>query len=120
MLSLINVPPTSFAPVESRYCASRGPSFTQDDWIFDFSFPAEHGDPNPHLWMNPVYAAHYADLIRDTLVEMDSTNAAYYTANFGVYNRFPYPDNEPSYNHDNWLAATGGTDLPSTKIWIMP
>jgi ABC-type Zn uptake system ZnuABC Zn-binding protein ZnuA len=26
------------------------------DWIFDFSFPKEKGDPNPHLWLNVDYA----------------------------------------------------------------
>jgi ABC-type Zn uptake system ZnuABC Zn-binding protein ZnuA len=56
-------------------------TITRDEWIFDFSFPVEHGDPNPHLWMNPMYATHYADLIRDTLVEMDPGNATYYSAN---------------------------------------
>ena len=31
MLSFINVPPTSLAPDDNKYCASRGPSFTHDD-----------------------------------------------------------------------------------------
>ena len=35
-----------------------GPNtITRDQWMFDFSFPEEHGDPNPHVWMNPLYAA---------------------------------------------------------------
>lgn len=42
----------------------------------------------------------------------------YYANNFGKYQRFVYPDNEASYNHDNWQAATGGNDQPTTKIWI--
>jgi manganese/iron transport system substrate-binding protein len=54
---------------------------TPDQWIFDFSFPQEDGDPNPHLWMNPLFAMHYAELIRDQLVELDATNAAYYQDN---------------------------------------
>src|SRR5581483_11243908 len=23
------------------------------EWLFDFSFPKEQGDPNPHVWMDP-------------------------------------------------------------------
>lgn len=51
---------------------------------------------------------------------MSATNTQYYTANFGVYNRFTYPDNEVSYNHANWMTETNGTDLASARIWIMP
>jgi hypothetical protein len=49
---------------------------------------------------------------------MSATNTAYYTSNFGGYQRFVYPDDEVSYNYDNWKTATGGTDLNTTKIWI--
>jgi ABC-type Zn uptake system ZnuABC Zn-binding protein ZnuA len=59
-----------------------GPNtITRDQWVFDFSFPEEHGDPNPHVWMNPLYALRYAELIRDALVQMDAPNAAYYREN---------------------------------------
>jgi ABC-type Zn uptake system ZnuABC Zn-binding protein ZnuA len=56
-------------------------TITRDEWVFDFSFPEEHGDPNPHVWMNPIYAAHYAELVRDALVERDAVNADYYRQN---------------------------------------
>jgi ABC-type Zn uptake system ZnuABC Zn-binding protein ZnuA len=56
-------------------------TITPEEWIFDFSFPEEHGDPNPHLWMNPLYAIRYAELVRDQLVELDPGNAAYYREN---------------------------------------
>ena len=56
-------------------------TITPDQWVFDFSFPEENGDPNPHLWMNPVYAMRYAELIRDQLADMDPANAAYYVDN---------------------------------------
>ncbi len=49
---------------------------------------------------------------------MSIDNPAYYDNNFGKYQRFVYPDNESSYNHANWQAATGGNDLNTTKIWI--
>jgi hypothetical protein len=51
---------------------------------------------------------------------MSATNTSYYAANFGNYNRFPYPDSEITYNSDNWKAVTNGSDLASTKLWIMP
>jgi len=82
--------------------------------------------------LKQIYAQEWIDMYRQpwdawTLLRrtggatpMSSTNTAYYTANYGVYNRFTYPDNEVSYNHANWLSATGGTDLASSKIWIMP
>ena len=59
-----------------------GPNtISRDQWVFDFSFPEEHGDPNPHVWMNPLYAARYAELIRDALIEKDGANADYYRQN---------------------------------------
>ena len=59
-----------------------GPNtITRDEWVFDFSFPEENGDPNPHVWMNPLYALKYAELVRDALVQMDAPNADYYRQN---------------------------------------
>ena len=52
------------------------------DYIFDFSFPAEEGRPNPHLWTDPTYARRYAEVIRDTLVRLDPGRAGAYRANF--------------------------------------
>ena len=37
-----------------------------DEYIFDFSFPEQAGDPNPHLWTNPPYAKRYAEIVRDS------------------------------------------------------
>ena len=51
---------------------------------------------------------------------MSSVNAQSYTNSYGSYLRFTYPDDEATYNHANWLAETGGTDVTSSKIWIMP
>jgi len=61
-------------------------TISQDDWIFDFSFPKEKGDPNPHLWLNVEYAMKFANLTRDKLIEMDPSNANYYTENSKKYN----------------------------------
>lgn len=57
-------------------------TITPDEWLFDFSFPREEGDPNPHLWMDVRYALRYAELMRDWFSEADPANAAYYAANY--------------------------------------
>ena len=62
-----------------------GGTITRDQWVFDFSFPEEYGDPNPHVWMNPLYAARYAELVRDALSELDAPNAAHYAANTELF-----------------------------------
>lgn len=62
-------------------------TITRTEWVFDFSFPEEDGNPNPHLWMNPLHALRYAELIRDELAAIDPPGAAYYvenTARFGT------------------------------------
>jgi len=51
-------------------------------FLYDFSFPKEGGAPNPHLWMDPLYAMKYADLTRQWLSENDPKNADYYRANY--------------------------------------
>lgn len=60
-------------------------TITPSQWVFDFSFPKEQGHPNPHLWLNPVYAMKFANLIKDKLIIMDPNNAAYYTDNTNRY-----------------------------------
>jgi ABC-type Zn uptake system ZnuABC Zn-binding protein ZnuA len=52
------------------------------DYVYDFSFPEQEGDPNPHLWTNPLYAKGYARVIRDRLSDLDPHNASYYAANY--------------------------------------
>jgi ABC-type Zn uptake system ZnuABC Zn-binding protein ZnuA len=61
-------------------------TISKADWIFDFSFPKEKGDPNPHLWLNVEYAMKFANLTRDKLTEMDPSNTNYYTENSKKYN----------------------------------
>lgn len=51
-------------------------------YLYDFSFPRSEGDPNPHLWMNPLYALRYAELVAGWLSQADPRNAAYYQANY--------------------------------------
>jgi ABC-type Zn uptake system ZnuABC Zn-binding protein ZnuA len=40
---------------------------------------------NPHLWMNPQYAMHYVEQIRDALVRVDPASEATYRANTAAY-----------------------------------
>ncbi len=60
-------------------------TITPDQYVYDFSFPKANGDPNPHLWLNPIYALRYAEIVRDTLVQHDPANAAYYRANYDTF-----------------------------------
>jgi manganese/iron transport system substrate-binding protein len=60
-------------------------TITPADWLFDFSFPASAGDPNPHLWMSVPYALRYAELLRDWFSEADPDNADYYTRNLTAF-----------------------------------
>lgn len=57
-------------------------SITEREWIFDFSFPEGEGDPNPHLWTNPLYALQYAEVIALTLELEDPDHAEAYAANY--------------------------------------
>jgi manganese/iron transport system substrate-binding protein len=60
-------------------------TITEDQWIYDFSFPKDKGDPNPHLWMNVPFAMNYAMLSQQWLAERDPANAAYYQQNLDRY-----------------------------------
>lgn len=60
-------------------------TISKEEWIFDFSFPKENGDPNPHLWLNVEYAMKFANLTRDKLIEMDPSNSQYYIENSKKY-----------------------------------
>lgn len=54
---------------------------TPDEYVFDFSFPEEDGNPNPHLWTAPNLAAAYAEHVRDAMSDLDPDGADYYAAN---------------------------------------
>ncbi|HEU0020325.1 MAG TPA: metal ABC transporter substrate-binding protein [Dehalococcoidia bacterium] len=57
---------------------------SQEEWVFDFSFPESDGHPNPHLWTDPYLALRYAELIRDELARLDPANAGYYHQNYEI------------------------------------
>ena len=54
-------------------------------YIYDFSFPKENGSPNPHLWMNPMYALRYAEIARDTLIRRDPAGTSQYNQNYAAF-----------------------------------
>jgi ABC-type Zn uptake system ZnuABC Zn-binding protein ZnuA len=60
-------------------------TITEDQWIYDFSFPKDKGDPNPHLWMNVPFAVNYAKLSQQWLAQRDAANADYYQHNLDRY-----------------------------------
>jgi zinc/manganese transport system substrate-binding protein/manganese/iron transport system substrate-binding protein len=57
----------------------------KEHWQYDFSFPREHGHPNPHLWPNIALAMRYAEIVRDNLVALDPTNKIAYMTNTTAY-----------------------------------
>jgi ABC-type Zn uptake system ZnuABC Zn-binding protein ZnuA len=57
----------------------------RNEWLFDNSFPAAAGYPNPHLWLNVAYAMTYVALIQQHLSTLDRPNQAVYTQNAERY-----------------------------------
>jgi len=55
------------------------------DWQYDFSFPREHGHPNPHLWLNIELVMRYAEIIKDNLILLDPDNKVNYQENTATY-----------------------------------
>jgi ABC-type Zn uptake system ZnuABC Zn-binding protein ZnuA len=60
-------------------------TITPKEYVFDRSFPESAGHPNPHLWMNPLYASRYAELVRDALLTLDPPHADHYRARTQSY-----------------------------------
>lgn len=60
-------------------------TLTPEQYVYDFSFPKEFGKPNPHLWLNPLYALRYAAIVRDALVRRDPTDADYFNGNYAAF-----------------------------------
>jgi ABC-type Zn uptake system ZnuABC Zn-binding protein ZnuA len=62
-------------------------TITEKEYIYDFSFPKDHGHPNPHLWLNPELAMRYAVLVRDELIRLDPENKSAYEANAAAFQK---------------------------------
>lgn len=60
-------------------------TLTPDNWQYDFSFPREHGHPNPHLWLNVELVVRYVEIIRENLIKLDPVHHANYRENSEIY-----------------------------------
>ena len=60
-------------------------TISEDEYIFDFSFPRSEGFPNPHLWTNPPYAKDFAEIVRDELSELDPDGSPTFEENFDAF-----------------------------------
>lgn len=56
-----------------------------DQYRYDFSFPESEGKPNPHLWTDPTLVKVYADIIRETMIEVDPEGEPTYTENHAAF-----------------------------------
>ena len=72
-------------PKDTQIFEMGGNTITQSQWMFDFSFPKDKGDPNPHLWVNTKYAEAYAKLAAQQLTALDPSGKAYYETNLKNY-----------------------------------
>jgi hypothetical protein len=85
---------------------------------------------NPTHALSQIYAQLWIDQYRQPwdawtlrrrtggLTPTSTSNVTYYNSNYGTYQRFVYPDDEVSYNYDNWKTVTNGNDVNTTKLWI--
>lgn len=53
----------------------------KEKWIFDQDFPAGQGDPNPHLWTNPIYALRFCDQILEELIRLEPRSEGAFRSN---------------------------------------
>lgn len=51
---------------------------TEQEWIYDRSFPREEKNPNPHLWTDPILASGFVEQIASELVAADPEGKAGY------------------------------------------
>ncbi len=57
----------------------------REEWQYDFSFPREHGHPNPHLWLNIELVMRYVEIIRENLIALDPAHQSSYDMNAATY-----------------------------------
>lgn len=60
-------------------------ALTEDQYLYDLSFPKDGGKPNPHLWTDPPMARCYAETAASVLAKADPDNAEAYRANAEAY-----------------------------------
>lgn len=72
---------------ETRILKLGDETITPQEYVFDRSFPKSASHPNPHLWMNPLYAVRYAELVRDALAVLDPAKATTYQERTHLFTR---------------------------------
>jgi len=77
----------SVKPKDTKIYELGSNTINPQQWMFDFSFPKEKGDPNPHLWVDPKYTEAYAKLAAKWLTELDPAGKDYYATNLKNYLR---------------------------------
>jgi len=60
-------------------------TISPDQYRYDFSFPESEGKPNPHLWTDPTLVKVYADVILETMIEVDPEGEETYTENHAAF-----------------------------------
>lgn len=64
-------------------------SFTGDERLVDTSMGigvlGGEGSPDPHFWLDPIYAVRQVKNIRDALISVDPPNRGHYEANASAY-----------------------------------
>ena len=60
-------------------------ALTEEEYVYDFSFPREGGKPNPHTWTNPPLAVEYAQIVTDTLSDLDPEGTTDYQRNLTAF-----------------------------------
>lgn len=58
---------------------------SEDEYVYDFSFPEEADKPNPHTWTNPPMAIEYAEVVAEVLGERDPDGEVTYSKNLGQF-----------------------------------
>jgi len=80
-LTLLDAPGTQTQPYALDHGGHAGHADHRDDEYDQPDAAHDHDGTDPHAWMNPVNAAHWADLIAAELTRQDPENAATYSAN---------------------------------------
>jgi ABC-type Zn uptake system ZnuABC Zn-binding protein ZnuA len=69
---------------DAKICLLGDNTITEDEWKFDFSFPEDKGDPNPHLWPSVRLSMRYAEIVHAEVVAADPQNKEAYDANYAA------------------------------------
>ena len=72
-------------PEASAVVALGEATLRPSEYIFDSSFPASAGKPNPHLWTSPPLARRYAEVVAAELKRRDPAGATTYDANLARF-----------------------------------